>query len=59
MLYYSVYRFHVCTGGDDHTVDVWDIRRKGRIYTIPAHTNLVSHLKFQGKEVVLCLLSTE
>ena len=46
-----LFRYHVGTGGDDHTVDIWDIRRKGRIYTIPAHTNLVSHLKFQGKGV--------
>lgn len=45
----SWYSYHVGTGGDDHTVDIWDIRRRGRIYTIPAHTNLVSHLKFQSK----------
>ena len=37
------------TGGDDHAVDIWDIRKRGRIYTIPSHTNLVSHLKFQSK----------
>ena len=45
-----VSRYHVGTGGDDHTVDIWDIRRRGRIYTVPSHTNLVSHLKFQSKE---------
>ena len=39
--------YHLCTAGEDHTVDVWDIRRRGRIYTIPSHSNLVSHLKFQ------------
>ncbi len=38
-------------------MDVWDIRRRGRIYTIAAHTNLVSHLRFQREKEtsVLCL----
>ncbi len=47
------------TAGEDHTVDVWDIRRRGRIYTIAAHTNLVSHLRFQREKEasVLCLLA--
>ena len=49
MCFLTACSYHVGTGGDDHTVDIWDIRRRGRIYTVPAHTNLVSHLKFQSK----------
>ena len=43
-----LYRYHVATGSDDNTVNIWDLRRRRCVYTIPAHKNLVSHLKFQG-----------
>ena len=43
-----LFRVHLATGGDDHLVKVWDLRKAKCVYTIPAHTNLVSHLKFQG-----------
>jgi len=48
---FALLSYHAGTAGEDHTVDVWDIRRRGRIYTIPSHSNLVSHLKFQRKAV--------
>lgn len=44
--------YHIATGGGDHIVNIWDIRKGDKIYTIPAHTNLVSHVKFQGTLVV-------
>jgi len=40
--------YHVATGSDDNTVNIWDLRKRRCVYTIPAHTNLISHLKFQG-----------
>ena len=42
------FRYHFITGSDDHSVKVWDLRRRKCIYTIPSHTNLISHLKFEG-----------
>ena len=41
-------RYHLATGGDDNIVHVWDVRKHAKIYSIPSHTSLVSHLKFQG-----------
>lgn len=38
----------VATGSEDNTVRVWDLRRKGQaVYTIPAHTSLVSAVRYQ------------
>lgn len=39
--------FHVVTGSEDNTAIIWDLRQRKRVYTIPAHTNLVSMVKFQ------------
>ncbi len=41
-------RYHFITGSDDHSIKIWELRRRRCIYTVPAHTNLVSHLKFEG-----------
>jgi len=40
-------RFQVVTGSEDNTCRIWDIRQRSCIYTIPAHTNLVSGVKCQ------------
>lgn len=39
--------YHLVTGSDDNTVRFWDIRRKTCFNTLPAHTKLISDLKFQ------------
>lgn len=38
--------YQVATGSEDQKCMVWDLRQQGSVYTIPAHNNIVSHLKF-------------
>jgi len=38
--------FHLATGGDDHTVRIWDLRRKVAAYVLPAHSSLISDLRW-------------
>lgn len=40
-----LYRY-LSPGSDDHTVRLWDLRQRKSVYTIPAHTNLVSCLRY-------------
>uniref|UniRef100_A0A0P4Y860 U4/U6 small nuclear ribonucleoprotein Prp4 n=1 Tax=Daphnia magna TaxID=35525 RepID=A0A0P4Y860_9CRUS len=39
--------YHIVTGSEDNTCKIWDLRKRSCIYTIPAHTNLVSSVKFE------------
>jgi WD40 repeat protein len=39
--------YHIATGSEDNTIKIWDLRHRNCVYTIPAHTNLVSKVKFQ------------
>lgn len=41
--------FQVATGGDDNAVRIWDIRRSGCVYVLPAHVGLVSQVKYHGE----------
>jgi U4/U6 small nuclear ribonucleoprotein PRP4 len=36
--------YHIATGSDDCTIKIWDLRKHGLLYTIPAHTKLISGL---------------
>ena len=45
---------HVATGGNDNAIRMWDLRKQACVYVIPAHTNLVSHVKFEGVCVCAC-----
>ncbi|XP_045457082.1 U4/U6 small nuclear ribonucleoprotein Prp4 [Melitaea cinxia] len=39
---------HRCaTAGADHQAKIWDLRRRAPIYTIPAHTHLLSDVRYQ------------
>jgi len=40
--------FRVATGGDDHSVRIWDLRSKACSYVLPAHSNLISECKFDA-----------
>ncbi|EDV40489.1 uncharacterized protein Dana_GF23908 [Drosophila ananassae] len=49
--------FHIATGSQDNTCKIWDLRRRQPVYTIPAHTNLISDVKYQqdcGSFLVTC-----
>ncbi|GLC45347.1 hypothetical protein PLESTB_000312800 [Pleodorina starrii] len=39
--------YHLATGSEDHTAKVWDLRKRGCLYTIPAHTSLLSTVRFE------------
>ena len=49
-LSFSPNGYHLATGGEDNTCRIWDLRKKKSIYIIPAHSNLISHVKFEPQE---------
>ncbi|TXG70409.1 hypothetical protein EZV62_005344 [Acer yangbiense] len=42
--------YHLATGGEDNTCRIWDLRKKKSLYIIPAHSNLISQVKFEPQE---------
>lgn len=42
--------YHLATGGEDNTCRIWDLRKRKSLYVIPAHSNLISQLKFEPQE---------
>lgn len=42
--------FHIATASEDNTCKIWDLRKRTSIYTIPAHTSLLSDVKYQRIE---------
>lgn len=41
--------YHIATGSDDHTVRLWDMRKKKTSNIVLAHNSLISTVKFQPK----------
>jgi U4/U6 small nuclear ribonucleoprotein PRP4 len=39
--------FQVATGSDDRTAKIWDLRKMKCLYTIPAHSALISCVRYQ------------
>ena len=39
--------YHIVTGSTDNSCRVWDLRKRNKEYTIPAHNNVVSNLVFE------------
>lgn len=39
--------YHIATASEDNTCRIWDLRKRSVQYAIPAHTNLISDVKFQ------------
>lgn len=42
--------YHLATGGEDNTCRIWDLRKRKSLYVIPAHSNLISQVKFEPQE---------
>jgi len=45
----------VATASEDNSAKIWDLRQRKNIYTIPAHNNLLTHVKYEksgGKYLV-------
>lgn len=40
-------RYHIATGSEDNLCKIWDLRQMKNAYSIAAHQNLVSTVKFQ------------
>ncbi|XP_031696313.1 U4/U6 small nuclear ribonucleoprotein Prp4 [Anarrhichthys ocellatus] len=40
-------RYHLATGSGDNTCKVWELRNRKCLYTVPAHQNLLSSVRFQ------------
>jgi len=39
--------FHIATASEDNTAKIWDLRQRKILYTIPAHNNLLTHVKYE------------
>ena len=50
--------YQIASGSDDNTVKIWDLRKKACIYTVPAHTKLVSDVKFEEEFEGRVMLTT-
>lgn len=43
--------YMLATAGQDNSVKIWDLRQRRCEYTIPAHTNIVTKVKFDSKSL--------
>ncbi|PKA52556.1 U4/U6 small nuclear ribonucleoprotein PRP4-like protein [Apostasia shenzhenica] len=42
--------YRLASGGEDNACRIWDLRKRKCEYTIPAHSNLVSQVKYEPQE---------
>ncbi len=47
ILLFISFRYHIATGSEDNSCKIWDLRQIKNVYSIAAHQNLVSTVKFQ------------
>ena len=48
-------RYHIATGSEDNLCKIWDLRQTKNAYSIAAHQNLVSTVKFQRTFLEQCI----
>ena len=36
--------YHIATGSEDHSCRIWDLRKRGCVYVLPAHRSLISQV---------------
>ncbi len=36
--------YHLATGSEDHSCRIWDLRKRGCVYTLPAHKSLIAQV---------------
>mmetsp|Transcript_18109 Transcript_18109/g.25521 ORF Transcript_18109/g.25521 Transcript_18109/m.25521 type:complete len:523 (-) Transcript_18109:59-1627(-) len=42
--------FHLASAGDDGTIKIWDLRKRKHFASLPAHSNLISQIRFDREE---------
>jgi WD40 repeat protein len=47
-----LFRYHIATGSEDNLCKIWDLRQIKNAYSIAAHQNLVSTVRFQRKKII-------
>lgn len=50
--------YQIATGSEDNSVKIWDLRKRACVYTVPAHTKLVSDIKFEEQYEGRVMLTT-
>lgn len=40
--------YHVASGSEDHSCRIWDLRKRGCVYVLPAHNSLISQVSHQA-----------
>ena len=36
--------YHLATGSEDHSCRIWDLRKRGCVYVLPAHKSLIAQV---------------
>ncbi|XP_042432757.1 U4/U6 small nuclear ribonucleoprotein PRP4-like protein [Zingiber officinale] len=49
-LSFSPNGYRLATGSEDNTCRIWDLRKRKCVYTIPAHSHLISQVKFEQQD---------
>uniref|UniRef100_A0AAR5Q221 Pre-mRNA processing factor 4 (PRP4)-like domain-containing protein n=1 Tax=Dendroctonus ponderosae TaxID=77166 RepID=A0AAR5Q221_DENPD len=42
--------YNIATASEDNSCKIWDLRKRASLYTIPAHNNLISDVKYQKED---------
>ena len=37
--------YHLATGSEDHSCRIWDLRKRGCVYVLPAHKSLIAQVQ--------------